>query len=323
MTTIQPQDGYCPVYWVDTDASEDEDYLPQFPRKSTEQDDFPLVASLSYQSSFNSSQSSESDDSTIFEREEERKRGRINSISWDTNLARRKKKPVVHDAPLDKVRKVIDDVVDNGLERVDLSHIGLECIPDEIGELTYLTVLHNDIVKAASLQLFLYNNSLQTLNPVLFQLKNLTVLSLRFNRLESISPDIALLDNLIELSLGNNQLRYIPAELLRLKKLVTLSLMPNPFLSTYLKRVSMTSLAELAKRTILNHCPDLLKTHAQSIPQDIIESFRSVSPVNACEHCHTLFHTPTIEILVWKTVFSNPHVPLLYRFCSLSCSIQL
>lgn len=59
-----------------------------------------------------------------------------------------------------------------------ISNIGLTEIPDEIGELQYVTVLHNDIVKVASLQVYLYNNELQSINPVLFRLKNLTVLSL-------------------------------------------------------------------------------------------------------------------------------------------------
>ncbi|KAI8376794.1 hypothetical protein BD560DRAFT_391510 [Blakeslea trispora] len=348
---IQSQDIYCPVHWVDTDASEDEDFLPQFPQAKEE---FPIVTSINYhtssQQSNNSSFSSNSDsgmsdnnseshaddfcitDETVFGNlvvEEDRKRGRINSMSWDTNITRRKKptKTTKNDAPLDKVRKVINCVVDNGMEGVDLSNIGLEEIPDEIGELAYVTVLHNDIVKAASLQLFLYNNDIHTLNPVLFGLKNLTVLSLRFNRLESIPPDIALLENLIELSLGNNQLRYIPAELLRLKKLVTLSLVPNPFLPPETDKTpiisSPTTLKELAKRVLLNKCPDMLKIYSANIPQDIIKSFRSVSSANACEHCGLLFHTPDIETLVWRTIFNHPNIPVLYRFCSIGCSQSL
>lgn len=70
-----------------------------------------------------------------------------------------------------------------------ISNIGLTEIPDEIGELQYVTVLHNDIVKVASLQVYLYNNELQSINPVLFKLKNLTVLSLSkwfFGTCESI-----------------------------------------------------------------------------------------------------------------------------------------
>lgn len=62
---------------------------------------------------------------------------------------------------------------------VTCSNIGLTEIPDEISELQYVTVLHNDIVKSAFLQLYLYNNQLTHVNTTLFKLKNLTVLSLR------------------------------------------------------------------------------------------------------------------------------------------------
>lgn len=60
-----------------------------------------------------------------------------------------------------------------------ISNIDLTEIPDEISELQYVTILHNDIVKTASLQLYIYNNKLTYINPILFRLKNLTVLSLR------------------------------------------------------------------------------------------------------------------------------------------------
>jgi hypothetical protein len=58
------------------------------------------------------------------------------------------------------------------------SHVGLTEIPYEIMELQYITVVHNDIVKTASLQIYLYGNDLHTINPCLFQLRNLSVLSL-------------------------------------------------------------------------------------------------------------------------------------------------
>ncbi|RCH95470.1 hypothetical protein CU098_011371 [Rhizopus stolonifer] len=173
---------YDQVDWLDTDASEDEDYLPQFPRQ--EKEEFPIVPSIEkynqqkycieHTSSISSISSISEDDVDDFS---DRKRGRMNSMSWDTNDTRRKKKS--NETPLSKVRKAIDNVVDNGIEQVDISNIELEDIPDEIGELAYVTVLHNDIVKSASLQLFLYNNRIHTLSPVLFRLKNLTVLSLR------------------------------------------------------------------------------------------------------------------------------------------------
>ncbi|KAG1173749.1 hypothetical protein G6F70_005612 [Rhizopus microsporus] len=181
---------FAEVEWIDTDESEDEDYLP------------PTDKEASYSSSLRSTSTTDFFDQLKDEIE-------IN--------------------PFEKVRRVIDYVVDNGIEKVDLGHIGLSEIPREVGELEYVTVLCNDTVKTASLQLYLYRNQLSCLNSHLFRLKNLTVLSLRNNQLQSIPPDIALLENLVELSLGNNQLKSLPAELLRLRKLRTLSLFPNPY----------------------------------------------------------------------------------------------
>lgn len=60
-----------------------------------------------------------------------------------------------------------------------ISHCDLVEIPEGIVELQHITVLRKDTVIAASLQLYLFANQLQSLSPTLFQLKNLTVLSLR------------------------------------------------------------------------------------------------------------------------------------------------
>ncbi|KAG1048182.1 hypothetical protein G6F43_009412 [Rhizopus delemar] len=232
------------VEWVDTDVSEDEDYLPPF-------DDKELCTSIG-----------SSNTSSDFE-----KYFRMNNT--EENIS-----------PFDKIRRVIDRVVDNGIEKVDLGHIGLTEIPKEVGELEYVTVLCNDVVKAASLQLYLYGNRLTCLNSNLLRLKNLTVLSLRNNQLTSIPPDIALLENLVELSLGNNQLKTLPAELNRLSKLTTLSLFPNPYTDDNQSKWSLIpSLVELSHRTILSHSIHL----SSSLPHTLLDRFQS-NRINSCEH---------------------------------------
>ncbi|KAI8882363.1 hypothetical protein K501DRAFT_101232 [Backusella circina FSU 941] len=168
------------VTWEDTDSSEDEDYLPQHP--------FQEVRLPSIKYYINT----------------DRKRGRMNSMDIETrDLFKRR---VNEEEPRDKVRKVLDATIDNGIEEVDLSKMNLVDIPDDIVELQYVTVVQNDVVKAASLQLYLYSNQIEDLCPSLFKLRNLTVLSLRNNRLTNIPVEIALLENLVELALGNNQL---------------------------------------------------------------------------------------------------------------------
>jgi hypothetical protein len=87
-----------------------------------------------------------------------------------------------------------------------------------------------------SLQLFLSSNSLRELNPKLFKLRNITVLSLRNNDLETLSPHVAKLHNLVELNVAGNALRWLPYELLSViqnEKIRTLTVLPNPLLRPF------------------------------------------------------------------------------------------
>jgi hypothetical protein len=82
-----------------------------------------------------------------------------------------------------------------------------------------------------SLQLFLSGNFLSVLPSELFNLQNITVLSLRNNRLEALSPHISKLHNLVELNISQNRLRFLPWEFLNLirgGKLQSLTVFPNP-----------------------------------------------------------------------------------------------
>ena len=66
------------------------------------------------------------------------------------------------------------------------------------------------------LQLYMQQNSLRKLPAELWNLENLTVLSLRQNKLTYIPASIGRLRNLRELNLACNRLRYLPWELLTL-----------------------------------------------------------------------------------------------------------
>ncbi|KAI8975247.1 hypothetical protein BDF20DRAFT_943704 [Mycotypha africana] len=411
------QDSVKQVDWIDTDASEDEDFLPQFPYQP------PFPAALSIKDYFlkrpysiSGSSISESDSSSLGDEEEvvdeentyndnfrladgynddtlvleeeeyliatsnssqkeQRNRARssshigigrrntdsndndiapgsvrINSSSWDINTREtfRRKLGISNDTPFDKVRRAIDATIDNGVELVDMSNLGLTEIPDEVKELEYVTVVQNDKVRPASLQIYLYSNELSRINPTLFKLKNITVLSLRNNKLDYLPSDIALLENLVELSLGNNQLKYLPSEVLHLKKLAILLLSPNPFLpvpepsedqpsitsTTMIRRsrikASFATLFETSTRVLLNEINTnnaLFATSspfAQIIPNDILNRIQSVLATtnHACEHCKKSFLKSDIEEMVWQSILGNSFIPVLYRFCSLNCCQQ-
>lgn len=174
------------VEWIDTDVSEDEDYLPQ--------DMHRRIPSPPRRQG-----------------KEDRKRARVLSTSSICEPSVRRRLQVDVDmSPAERVRRAVDKVIDTADDCVDLSYAGLSSIPDDIKELRYVTVLHKENSDAATLKLFLAGNALTHLNPLLFTIKNLSVLSLRKNHLIALPPEIALLENLVELSIGNNMLVRLP-----------------------------------------------------------------------------------------------------------------
>ncbi|KAL9114901.1 MAG: hypothetical protein Q9227_001144 [Pyrenula ochraceoflavens] len=83
------------------------------------------------------------------------------------------------------------------------------------------------------IKLILANNKLSTLPVELYDVENLSALSVRGNELKRISPLVGNLANLEELNLSQNRLTYLPYELLTLAQkglLQRLSVFPNPFL---------------------------------------------------------------------------------------------
>lgn len=111
---------YDQVEWVDTDASEDEDYLPQFRHEQPilpSIKDYYLKTEIST-SSFDSNNSEQEFLDDVLDR----KRNRMNSLSWDINTREmfRRKLTISTETPGDKVRKAIDKTIDNGIERVDI-----------------------------------------------------------------------------------------------------------------------------------------------------------------------------------------------------------
>lgn len=84
------------------------------------------------------------------------------------------------------------------------------------------------------MKLFLWGNHLTQVPRALFNLDNLTVLSLRGNSLTELPPAILQLKNLETLNVSQNKLKYLPVELLELlydsnSSLRSLLLHPNPW----------------------------------------------------------------------------------------------
>ncbi|KAF9295029.1 hypothetical protein BGZ88_002894 [Linnemannia elongata] len=131
------------------------------------------------------------------------------------------------------VQKLIQEAVEDGVGELDLSNLELTDLPPEIRDLNYAIVYNERGSFALSknrLKLFLSSNQLITIPMHVFELHNLSVLSLRNNNIKAIPPEIGLLYNLVELSIGGNLLEYLPSQIASLPKLHILTIHPNPFM---------------------------------------------------------------------------------------------
>lgn len=123
------------------------------------------------------------------------------------------------------------------------STIGLETLSNDtirpLSEFSCIPVVAEGVPfedKDPELQLYLYRNPLQRVPGAIFDLKHLTVLSLRGCNLRDLPPGIGRMRNLRSLNLAQNLLRFLPAELLDLmaapSSLGELLLQGNPFSQT-------------------------------------------------------------------------------------------
>ncbi|KKZ61542.1 hypothetical protein EMCG_03876 [[Emmonsia] crescens] len=152
-----------------------------------------------------------------------------------------------------QARKIIAECLETGLEVIDISNLNMRTIPAgllrPIAQFTkYPVIAEMDKMPSLSppnceqffssfepfLCLFMTNNQLKTLPAEVFELSNLSVLSVRHNELEQIPGSIGNLTKLRELNVAGNQLSYLPFEVLQLLQtkdthMRQLTVHPNPF----------------------------------------------------------------------------------------------
>ncbi|MBW7990494.1 MAG: GTP-binding protein [Planctomycetes bacterium] len=129
--------------------------------------------------------------------------------------------------------KIIEEAARDGRAELDLSDMGIESLPAEIGQLTNLKVLD------------LYHNQLTSIAEEIGQLINLTGLDLSQNQLTSVPKELGQLTNLTRLYLGENQLTSVPEELWQLTNLTRLDLDGNDLASVPKELVQLTNLTNL------------------------------------------------------------------------------
>ena len=103
----------------------------------------------------------------------------LSQIYSGTGVAKKKDRA----DPMVEARRLIAEVRETGLKRLDLSRNRLTALPPEIAALTKLTTLH------------LNDNQLTALPPEIAALSALTTLDLNDNQLTALPPEIAALTN--------------------------------------------------------------------------------------------------------------------------------
>lgn len=159
-------------------------------------------------------------------------------------------------------QNVIQTAIDEGKSEVKLDSLQLTQIPEEISDLKDLVILNDNDSLVPKVKIFLSHNRISLLSSCIFDVKNITVLTLRDNLLTEIPPAVCKLQNLVELSIGGNILRDLPIELTQLKNLSILSLHPNPF------REIPTGLEEENIHDELEYLSEKLDHYTIAIDQD-------------------------------------------------------
>ncbi|PGH09872.1 hypothetical protein AJ79_05599 [Helicocarpus griseus UAMH5409] len=137
-----------------------------------------------------------------------------------------------------EARRIVTECLENGNEVIDISHLDMSTIPPgllrPIAQFTKYPTGQFFASFEPFLRLFMTNNRLKALPAEVFDLSNLTVLSVRHNELEEIPGSIGNLKKLRELNLAGNQLSHLPFEILQLlqaqdTEMKQLTVHPNPF----------------------------------------------------------------------------------------------
>ncbi|EIN09397.1 hypothetical protein PUNSTDRAFT_142973 [Punctularia strigosozonata HHB-11173 SS5] len=197
------------------------------------------------------------------------------------------------------------------------------------------------------IRLFLPHNSITMLPKELFELRNLTVLSLHHNSLIKLPPEIAKLVNLRDLNISYNKLEYLPSELLGMQ-LALLNVVSNPFRPQLQDPapclVAFPSLTELCLRALLT--PSLQTSGGTMLsdtfqlplpegryPQSLVEILSACAPGSVSRPAPafldkqppttSVFAHPAEQKLIWTRDVAGislpEEVPLLWRGCMPGC----
>jgi hypothetical protein len=132
--------------------------------------------------------------------------------------------------------KTLDELFEQGITSknhtatLNLQSIGLTSLPDTIGDIKdYLGFSNGEILKPV-IHIDASRNSIRSVNPKIFQIENLEMLSLRNNKIARLSGCIEHAHSLKSLNIAMNKLKFLPHNLLRMKSLEVLAINGNPMI---------------------------------------------------------------------------------------------
>lgn len=137
-----------------------------------------------------------------------------------------------------KTFPAVIELLEEELEKLDMSQNQLKCIPAGIHNLRYVQSLDfsQNHIESFNIQgwplmclesLNLANNKIEVLPSCISIFKNTEILNLSNNKIQSLPPELNKLKNLQKLDLRNNKLSYLPSEVCNLKQIKTLDISLN------------------------------------------------------------------------------------------------
>lgn len=238
---------------------------------------------------------------------------------------------------METARRIIGTAVDMGKPEVDLDGMDLDSVPKDLADLKDLVVLTGTESLKGRVNIFLSNNKLESLfGASFFDVRNLTVLSLRNNKIKDLPPAVYKLVNLRELSLGGNLLTTLPYELTQLPQLSLLSIDPNPLLrksepssALELKRFrkdgNIATLQALCLRVITDHLVYTARERrrlnlTQWFEQMILAAADAKTNGNRCFVClQEMVEEGYVEVVWLDEFLGHENVPFTRRVCSGAC----
>lgn len=258
--------------------------------------------------------------------------------------------PVDPETMFSHARDIILQSFENVSPSISLEGMHLTDIPDEIKDLDNLVIIGASSSQVLR-QLYLTNNKLKVLNPMLFKFKTLNVLSLRQNHISFIPCCIGELQNLIDLNLSINRLRFLPPQILSLSKLTTFRAGPNPFVevppdaveispNNPIYKKGLRHVSKVRRKSPLRWTPSLkalsldviakydvtyreTKSWKQAIPKlyhpIIAKAISKGKFGDKCNECSLIVVEPYALVFEWWDILQNLNVPIKRKFCSEKC----